>query len=123
MSADHVVMKFGGTSVGSAERLAHVVKLCAAEHAKGPITLVVSAMGDTTDHLLEAAAHAAKGRLPEAHAIAERVVQLARSVETDGVEALGGQLLRLLEGISLVRDCSPQSLDAVLSFGERLSAW
>ena len=33
--ANHVVMKFGGTSVGSAERLAHVVKLCAAEHAKG----------------------------------------------------------------------------------------
>jgi aspartokinase/homoserine dehydrogenase 1 len=120
--AEHLVMKFGGTSVGSAERLERVAKLCAAEHAKGRVSIVVSAMGDTTDHLLEAADHAAKGRLSEAQAIAERVVKLAKTVESDGADALGGQLIRLLEGISLVRESSPQSLDAVLSFGERLSA-
>jgi ketosteroid isomerase-like protein len=42
-------MKFGGTSMGSAERIRNSAEICASERAKRPIVVVVSAMGDTTN--------------------------------------------------------------------------
>ena len=50
-----LVMKFGGTSMGSAERIRNAAKICAEERAKRPVVVVVSAMGDTTDELLDLA--------------------------------------------------------------------
>ncbi|HHY37422.1 MAG TPA: homoserine kinase, partial [Clostridia bacterium] len=47
-----VVQKFGGTSVGSPERIREVAKLVARTREEGKsVVVVVSAMGDTTDHL------------------------------------------------------------------------
>ncbi len=52
-----VVQKYGGSSVASAERIKHVAGRVAAEHARGSsLVVVVSAMGDTTDHLIDLAA-------------------------------------------------------------------
>ena len=52
-----VVMKFGGTSVGSVERLQTVAdRVVAARGAGNDVIVVVSAMGDTTDDLLSMAA-------------------------------------------------------------------
>jgi len=48
-----IVMKFGGSSVADAERIRHVVEVVTTQLYKKPV-LVLSAMGDTTDHLLEA---------------------------------------------------------------------
>ena len=48
-----IVMKFGGSSVADAERLRHVAEIVSAYRGKNP-AVVLSAMGDTTDHLLEA---------------------------------------------------------------------
>jgi aspartate kinase len=51
-----IVMKFGGTSVGNAERIKAVAKRVAATRADGnDVVVVVSAMGDTTDELIELA--------------------------------------------------------------------
>ncbi len=51
-----IVKKFGGTSVGDRERIFHVARRCIAEYQKGNDVLVVlSAMGKTTDELLEKA--------------------------------------------------------------------
>ena len=52
-----VVMKFGGTSVGSRDRLKGMATLVRAH--QGPLVVVVSAMGGTTDSLLDAGAAAA----------------------------------------------------------------
>ena len=49
-----IVMKFGGSSVANAERIKHVASIIKAYQEKRP-AVVLSAMGDTTDHLLEAA--------------------------------------------------------------------
>ena len=56
------VLKFGGTSVGSAERIRAVAHAVAARRARGEeLAVVVSAMGDTTDRLLALAAAVAPG--------------------------------------------------------------
>jgi aspartokinase len=58
---DLLVMKFGGTSVGSAERMKAACALIAREAAKRPVATVVSAMSKITDLLLEITRHAEGG--------------------------------------------------------------
>ena len=55
-----IVMKFGGSSVANAERIRHVASIIKAYQKNRPV-VVLSAMGDTTDHLLEAADKALGG--------------------------------------------------------------
>ena len=55
-----IVMKFGGSSVANAERIKHVASIIKAYQNERP-AVVLSAMGDTTDHLLEAADKAVEG--------------------------------------------------------------
>ena len=51
-----VVQKYGGSSLADADRIRHVASRIAAERAAGSsLVVVVSAMGDTTDHLIELA--------------------------------------------------------------------
>ncbi|MEO1272524.1 MAG: hypothetical protein AAFX99_30885, partial [Myxococcota bacterium] len=73
------VMKFGGSSVGRPERLLQVSDLIVSERQRSPVAVVVSAMGDTTDWLIEAAETAARGDAAEAMTIADRVADLAIS--------------------------------------------
>ena len=124
-------MKFGGSSVGRPESLARVVEIIRRERRTGPLAVVVSAMGDTTDHLLAAVAHAAAGERVEAEMMVDRIVDLAAGLATEVgglpdarlyVAALTEPLRELLHGVSLVRERTPQTVDHVLSFGERLSA-
>lgn len=52
-----IVKKFGGTSVANKERIFNVARRCVEEYKKGnEVVVVLSAMGDTTDDLLELAA-------------------------------------------------------------------
>jgi aspartokinase/homoserine dehydrogenase 1 len=130
-------MKFGGTSLGDPQRLARAVELTAAEAAHGEIAVIVSAMGDTTDRLLDAVEAAADGRYVEASRIVDEIAALATTngddaarllspdAEPDAGDAIGAlvlELRQLLYGVSLVRERTPQTMDLVLSFGERLSA-
>ena len=50
---DLLVMKFGGTSMGSAERIRAAARLTAEQHALRPVVMVVSAMSKITDLLLD----------------------------------------------------------------------
>src|SRR5580658_5333303 len=56
-----LVMKFGGTSVGSAERMRAACDLIAAEAARRPVAAVVSAMSKITDLLLDTTRQAEGG--------------------------------------------------------------
>src|SRR5260370_1264639 len=53
-----LVMKFGGTSVGSAARIQVAVQLCVEQRKKRPVVIVVSAMSGVTDLLIETTKHA-----------------------------------------------------------------
>src|SRR5258708_13182267 len=59
-----LVMKFGGTSMGSAERIRVAAKICADQKAQRPVVAVVSAMSKVTDLLLNTLRHAEAGDRP-----------------------------------------------------------
>ncbi|MBH25930.1 MAG: bifunctional aspartate kinase/homoserine dehydrogenase I, partial [Myxococcales bacterium] len=107
------------------------------------VAIVVSAMGDTTDWLIEAAEAAARGEPAAATAIADKVAELALSngliairtaAARDGFEppttsevtaivrGFITQLRQILEAVGHLRECSAQTMDLILSFGERISA-
>ncbi len=126
------VYKFGGSSLGGPGRLQRVAELVVA--GPRPLALVVSALGDTTDWLLEAAAAAAAGdevrvvaQLTRIRALALETARQVLPEETLGalegtVERLLGPLTQLLQGIRLTGECTANARDVVLSAGERISA-
>lgn len=116
-----VVMKFGGSSVANADRIQHVATIIKAYVEKRPL-VVLSAMGDTTDHLLEAADMAVSGNVDisgvEAlHYQTVNELGLDKEIVTDLLD----ELKTLLTGISMLRELTKRTRDYLVSFGERLS--
>lgn len=125
------VLKFGGSSVGSAENI-RIVKEILENQGVGSV-VVVSALGGVTDHIIRTAQMASKrdsAWKEECAAIRERHQQMAeRLLEApEKVTALAETTLMLdefqeiLEGVFSLRDLSHKTMDRLLSFGERLSA-
>lgn len=126
-----IVMKFGGTLMGSAESIRHCATLAIQSMGLGSIVVVPSAMSGVTDQLLKLSAEAERGQLDTAREKLEDI--RARHIET--ANALGGHgepleklkglldaLSQVVHGVYLLRELSRRSRDLVLSFGERLSA-
>lgn len=116
-----IVMKFGGSSVANAERIKHVASIIKAYREKRPV-VVLSAMGDTTDHLLATADLAVTGTVDVA-GVAKLHEETARElgINIDAIEALLSELKQLLTGISMLKEISRRSRDYLVSFGERMS--
>jgi aspartate kinase len=118
-----IVMKFGGSSVADAVRLHHVADILKTQIDRKPV-LILSAMGDTTDHLLEAGDAALQHgkvdieNVKKLHLEAVETLNLPIQKETD---SLFDELTRLLSGIALIRELTPRTRDYLVSFGERLS--
>ena len=119
-----IVMKFGGTSVASAADIQRVASIVAARKQRHPV-VVVSAMGKTTDTLLDIASHAVAGRRKEA---LEMLGELERFHLEEGgplgglVEEAFRELAELIRGLAVLGELTPRSIDAVSSYGERLSS-
>ncbi|MEX1309234.1 MAG: aspartate kinase [Candidatus Sulfomarinibacteraceae bacterium] len=126
------ILKFGGTSMASAECILQVAEIVRDTLATGPAAVVVSAMSGITDELIHCGNAAASGE--DTH---ERVETIRRRHRAAADTLLGGEeiafvaahldatmeeLGRLLQGASLVGECSPRTRDRILSCGERLSA-
>ena len=127
-----IVMKFGGTSVESEDAIARVSRIVLGQEFRRPI-VVVSAMGKTTNKLLEAAREAAAGRRDQALAIVDelRAHHLTHGLSVAGAAAADldryirahfDWLDELVKGLSVVGELSPRSMDAIASLGERLSS-
>jgi aspartate kinase len=120
-----IVMKFGGSSLADAGRIRHVTEIVKSWLEKRPV-LVLSAMGDTTDHLLEAADLAYhRGRvslagLEELHIRTIEELKLPQEARGE-IGPLLDELKTLLTGISLIRELTDRTRDYLVSFGERLS--
>jgi len=118
-----IVMKFGGSSVADAARIRHVASIVKTQMSKKPV-LVLSAMGDTTDHLLEAGTLALKeGKVDTKHIEKlhmDTVKNLKIPIQKE-ISALLDELSRLLSGIALIRELTPRTNDYLVSFGERFS--
>lgn len=128
-----IVMKFGGTSVESAAAMERVAGIVKARLERQPV-VVVSAMGKTTNRLLELAEKAYTGDRDEAarllEGLASYTLQEARPVcmEEDwaalagSIEAHFQELSAFLDELVGIGEFPPQYVDLISSYGERLSS-
>jgi aspartate kinase len=122
-----LVMKFGGTSVADAERMRRCAKLVAARAKQDRTVVIVSALDGMTEELLALAEAAGTSNLAALKARLEEVRKRHRATASafgvpDAVDGLLSQLDQLATGISMVGELTPRSKDAVVAFGEKLSA-
>lgn len=129
------VLKFGGSSVAKPDRIKGVVNILKSYYVRGDqFTVVFSAFGGVTDTLIQMSEKAAEGDdgyLEMFEEFSQRHLEAARTLL--GQEHLqqviphldnNHEVLRnLLYGIFLVREASRRTMDYVLSFGERNSAY
>jgi aspartokinase/homoserine dehydrogenase 1 len=130
-----LVMKFGGTSVGSAEALCQAAQIIKESRAEWPrLVVVTSAMAGVTDRLLACASEAAQGKL-DGLADAEQALrdkhfeaadQLCRDdkrreASRQDINVLLFAFVDLCKSIAELGEASPRTLDAVASLGERMS--
>ena len=128
------VLKFGGTSVGSVKSILSLKKIVEAEARTQPVVVVVSALGGITDKLIAISQMALKGDKryrEEFDGIVERHHQMIDTIITDPqkrenlfqrVDSLFEQLKSIYFGVYLIHDLSNKTLDAIVSYGERLSS-
>ncbi len=130
-----LVMKFGGTSVGSVDALTKATQIIKDSREDYPrVVVITSAMSGVTDLLLKSATLAAQGKidsLPEAEstlrakhfAAANALIKDEKLCEkTKGeIDCLIQLLVDLCKAITVLGEASPRALDAVASLGERMS--
>ncbi len=129
------ILKFGGSSVAKPERIRLIVSILKSYYKRGEkFAVVFSAFGGITDTLIEMSNKAAQG--DESYKIVlnaccERHIAAAKELLTGDIletaitdlEQNHKVLSNLLHGVFLVKEASPRTLDHVLSFGERNSAY
>lgn len=130
-----ITMKFGGTSVGDADRVAQAIEIVAERRDRKPVVIVSALAGVTND--LVAASEAACAQKPEVvreiitrvHARHEEVALRLVQHKEDFHEAFRRQLARqieeidtILRGIALLGEITPRARDKVMSIGEKLSS-
>lgn len=120
-----IVMKFGGTSVGGAERIRNAVKIVRSRLASKPV-VVVSALGGITDVLIETANLASQGKgykynleqITQRHNAAIGALGLDSSV----IRSEMNQLISIIGSVKPGKELTAKQMDTVASFGERMSA-
>ena len=129
------VLKFGGSSVGTPERILSIVSILKSYFKRGDeFTVVFSAFGGVTDSLIEMAQRASDGdpsyqdvfeSFSKRHFDAIEVLLSGPLKEEVKDELYKNHevLKNLLAGVFLVREASKRTMDYVLSFGERNSSY
>ncbi len=129
-----IVMKFGGSSVESAAAITRVAGIVRAREERHPV-VVVSAMGKTTNKLLAIAAAAIGGKREEyirqLHDLrdyhsreARQIVPLSDRADLDRfLDEHFQELTELVKGLAVLGELTPRSIDAISSYGERLSSY
>jgi aspartokinase/homoserine dehydrogenase 1 len=131
MTERTLVMKFGGTSVGSPPALRNLAAIVGAARKRwGKLVVVVSAMGGVTDLLLAGADAAVRGEPDAVRRSVDSIARQHREAIREGgldpkTETVIDGFLRELEGlyhaVSVLREASPRAMDAIASLGERMS--
>ena len=129
-----IVMKFGGTSNQDAAAMKNVIGIVKDHRAKNPV-VVISAIARGTNELEQAARIAGRGDGAAAEqALAGMMNRHAAIIDHLLVDAAGREslrltfdlqkreLLRLLQGVCILKELTPRTMDAICSYGERLSS-
>lgn len=124
------VLKFGGTSVGSAKSILNLKEIVESQDL--PVVVVVSALGGVTDLLIKTARTASEGNEDYQElfqSIVRRHHDMIGEVITEGREellaetdSLLSELSSIYQGVYLIRDLSPKTQATIVSYGERLSS-
>src|ERR1700688_3259426 len=124
-----LVMKFGGTSMGSAERIQVAARLTIEQHAQRPVVTVVSAMSKVTDLLLDSLR---KAEADDQDGLDENLKQLftrhfdvcrellpAPRQETAlaGVHSLISEFSRIAKGMMMLGERPAPSIDEAIAIG------
>ncbi len=129
-----LVMKFGGTSVGSAARMKASAGIAMDAAKTRPVAIVVSAMSKITDLLLDTMKHAEAGdqkgietniallRHRHHEALAEVLPEPQQEDIRLQVDALVDEFERIISGMLMLGDRPVRSVDEAVAIGERLSA-
>jgi aspartokinase/homoserine dehydrogenase 1 len=136
-----IVHKFGGTSIGDSGRFSNVADIIAGQHSREGdasrhgTAVVVSAMSGVTDQLIAGARAAARGETITYREIKTKLLnrhlEVVESLLTKSLTRLeiGGfvedqvhDLERLYRSIAVLGELTPRGYDAVVSFGEQMSA-
>lgn len=132
-----LVMKFGGTSMGSSERMRAAAAIIATQQTNRPVLVVVSAMSKVTDLLLETLRRAELGdraavdvniaTLLDRHVIAcqDLLTEAGASfcdAAHSSIEALVLEFRRIADGVLMLGERPPRSVDEAVAIGERLSS-
>jgi aspartokinase/homoserine dehydrogenase 1 len=127
-------MKFGGTSMGSAERMRVAGSICTEQIRQRPVAIVVSAMSKVTDLLLDTlrkaegedrtAMEANWKLLEDRHAstCAELLPADKQPNVVAQMNVILGEFKRICNGIMLLGERPPRAVDEAVAVGERLSA-
>jgi aspartokinase/homoserine dehydrogenase 1 len=128
------VMKFGGTSVGSVSSIRNLKNIVEREVKHQPIIVVVSALSGITDQLIATANVALSGnenwkdsyeKMKERHQkMIDAIIDnnLDREILVNKVDTLFEQLRSIYYGVYLIHDLSEKTMNAIVSYGERLSS-
>jgi aspartate kinase len=127
-------MKFGGTSMGSADRIQVAAGLGASGKKNRPVVAVVSAMSKVTDLLLDTLRHAEggdrKGMEASIATLAARhheaceklLASEAQPPVHAGIDELVAEFQRIASGVLMLGERPARSVDEAVAIGERLSA-
>lgn len=128
------ILKFGGSSVGDAERIDQVIKILQNFYISKKInfSVVFSAFQGVTDKLIEIGTLAHKRNLSylsELNALIERHHKIAFQLNpndnlfrlTKKLDKLFSELKEVINGVYLVKELTARTLDYIVSFGEKLS--
>ncbi|MCH8485693.1 MAG: bifunctional aspartate kinase/homoserine dehydrogenase I [Candidatus Cyclonatronum sp.] len=126
------ILKFGGSSVATPQRILDVVNIVSKARERNCRAVVFSAFGGVTDQLIAMARQAESGdedftrsfkELELRHISAAReLISVANQSQVMGqVKMMLNELEDVLQGIQLVGEFTPRTLDFIMSFGERLS--
>ncbi|MEZ4803127.1 MAG: bifunctional aspartate kinase/homoserine dehydrogenase I [Gelidibacter sp.] len=128
-----LVLKFGGTSVGSAENINKVISILEEKSKQSKLVCVVSAVGGITDKLIKAGLLAQQKNesylsvFKEIKTIHFNIIDELIPNKSDSIsehlESKFNGLKSLLDGIYLINELSPKTTDKLVSYGELLSSY
>jgi len=129
-----LVLKYGGTSISSAKDIQAVANYVNSLSKHNEIVIICSAISGTTDDLIEISQSIKKENKDKAEQLASKIINKHKQLAKQTIKKLTirkkllekldvdfRELVALIEGIVLLGEVTPRSMDYLISFGERLS--
>ncbi|MGD8707587.1 MAG: aspartate kinase [Nitrosopumilaceae archaeon] len=129
-----LVLKYGGTSISSAKDIQNVAKHIRTLSKQNQLVIVCSAISDTTDDLIEISQSIKKENRKKAEQLANNIAKRHQKLAKETIKKIQirkklletfneyfTELTALIDGMVLLGEVTPRSMDYLFSFGERLS--